>query len=103
KLPPVKINPRGEILENAHLVDLAKKHGISHVPVIVIGNPTLKKQLEEKLKKEGNGEKHEPVVDNSPDKEESKPTTENAGEGGSDMVADLDQFVNFTKKKYTKQ
>lgn len=98
KLPPVKINPRGEILENAHLVDLAKKHGISHVPVIVIGNPSLKKDLETKLKREANGEEHH----DEPTTEETKSDSSNDNTV-SDMVNDLDHFLNFTKKKYTKQ
>lgn len=49
-LAPVKINHKGEIIDNHHLVDLAKKHKLSHVPVMVFGNPSMKKELEEKLK-----------------------------------------------------
>lgn len=100
KLPPVKINPRGEILENAHLVDLAKKNGISHVPVIVVGNPSLKKELETKLKRDYDGqENHEEGTDNS----KSKPEDDKQDHTSSEMVTDLDHFLNFTKKKYTKQ
>jgi hypothetical protein len=49
-MAPVKINHKGEIIDNHHLVDLAKKHKLSHVPVMVFGNPTMKKELEDKLK-----------------------------------------------------
>src|SRR5690606_1713108 len=35
KLPPLKVNPHGEVLDNHHLVDLAKKHGLTHIPSIV--------------------------------------------------------------------
>lgn len=96
KLPPVKINPRGEILENAHLVDMAKKHGISHIPVIVVGNPTQKKELETKLKRMHEGEDHK----EAPKENEETGKLDNTS---SEMVGDLDHFLNFTKKKYTKQ
>lgn len=96
KLPPVKITPSGEILENAHLVDLAKKHGISHVPVIVVGNSVQKKELETKLKREQQGESND-TPDRNSEADNSQDHT------SSDMVTDLEHFNNFTKKKYTKQ
>lgn len=103
KLPPVKINHKGEILENHHLVDLAKKHGLSHVPSIVMGNTELKKKLEDKLKdkvvaKDDEG-KVEPVGKTDKPLEDKEP---NQGTS-TDMVSDLDTFKNVTKKKYTKQ
>jgi hypothetical protein len=96
KLPPVKITPHGEILENHHLVDLARKHGLSHVPSIVVGNPNLKKQLEDRLK--------DKVVEHDENGEETDLTAKHPNQGTtSETVADLDQFKNFTKKKYTKE
>ena len=50
KLPPVKVSPTGEILDHPELVDMAKKLGLNHIPVIIMGNPKLKKDLEDKLK-----------------------------------------------------
>ncbi len=96
KLPPVKIDPHGKILDNHHLVDLAKKHGLSHVPSVVVGNPTLKKQLEDRLK--------DRVVQKDENGEETDLTAKHPNQGlTSETVADLDQFKNFTKKKYTKE
>lgn len=96
KLPPIKINPHGEIMDNHHLVDLAKKHGLSHVPAIVVGNPNLKKQLEDRLK--------DRVVEEDESGEKTDLTAKHPNQGlTSETVADLDQFNQFTKKKYTKQ
>lgn len=49
-LPPVTINDNSEISDNHHLWELAKEFKLSHVPVIVTGNPSLKKDLECKLR-----------------------------------------------------
>lgn len=100
KLPPLKITPHGEVLENHHLLDLAKKHGLSHVPSIVIGNPTLKKQLEDSLKdkvtmKEGDEEYN--LTGDESKGDDASTTAESA-----DIVNDVDHFKAFTSKKYTK-
>ena len=104
KLPPVKINHKGEILDNHHLVDLAKKHGLSHVPSIVTGNTELKKKLEDKLKdkvvaKDEDG-KLSPV--SGPSKEPERSSEPNQGQS-AEMVNDVEHFKKFTSKKYTKQ
>lgn len=99
KLPPVKITPHGEVLDNHHLVDLARKHGLSHVPSVVIGNPTLKKQLEDSLK--------DKVTMQSGDEEfhltGNDPKDDGVEEISTDIVQDIDHFKNFTAKKYTKE
>lgn len=102
KLPPVKINPKGEVLDNHHLVDLARNKGLTHVPVIVVGNTVLKKQLEDKLKnevtvKDEETGQHVPAA--LADDEDIKDA--NAGTS-SDIANDLEHF-NIIKKKYTKQ
>lgn len=97
KLPPLRINPHGEVLDNHHLVDLARKHGLSHIPSIVIGNTTLKKELENRLKDE--------VVMKDGDEEfnltSNKDGTPSTGEV-ADLVSDSDHFKRFTSRKYTK-
>lgn len=96
KLPPVKITPHGEILDNHHLVDLAKKHGLTHTPTVVVGNTTLKKELEDKLK--------DRVIQEDESGQQTDLTAKHPNQGATaETVADLEQFNNFTKKKYTKQ
>lgn len=99
KLPPVKINDKGEILEHHHLVDLAKKLGLSHVPVLVMGNTQEKQKLEERLKEET-------LV---PHQDETGKTVlapaKTVAQGGGSVGdhPDVATFKNFTSKKYTKQ
>jgi hypothetical protein len=105
KLPPVRINHKGEVVHNEHLVEMAKKLGLSHVPVIVMGNPTEKKKLEDKLKDE--------VMTQVEDEEGKKitvPAAVAASGFSGDPVAgnveqhpDVEHFKTFTSKKYTKQ
>jgi hypothetical protein len=102
KLPPVKINPKGEVLDNHHLVDLARNKGLTHVPVIVVGNPVLKKQLEDKLKDEITV-KDEETGQHVPASLAGDDSVRDANAGtSSDIAADLQHF-NIIKKKYTKQ
>lgn len=106
-LPPVEINDKSEIVRNHHLVDLAKKLGLSHVPVIVHGNTMEKKKLEDKLKNETM------VLDQDEEtgKQELKPASlAQQGIGGgvkrtvhAEYADDVNQFINITAKKYTKQ
>jgi hypothetical protein len=94
-LPPIVINDSGVVLEGEHLLDLAKKHKLSHVPVIIAGNPRLKKELEDKLKDEVE------VEDEKGNKEVvNKPKQDS---GNAEITENLKQFLNYTKKKYTKQ
>jgi len=104
KLPPVRVNHKGDIISNHHLVDLAKKHGLSHVPVLVMGNTTEKKKLEDSLKDEVMVQDHD---------DEGKKTLVPAGLAGSGAGSnggnsatdhpDVEQFKMFTSKKYTKK
>jgi hypothetical protein len=67
-----------------------------------MGNPQLKKELEDKLKDkidEGQGEDGNEVA--KPPKEPNEATKE--GGGSAETVHDLNQFNTFTKKKYTKE
>jgi hypothetical protein len=102
KLPPVKVNPKGEVLDNHHLVDLAKKHGLSHVPTVVTGNPELKKKLEDKLKDKTVTKDEDGNIAPMSPKEPERSTEPNQGES-ADMVTDVEHFKKFTSKKYTKE
>jgi hypothetical protein len=99
KLPPVRINHKGEVVMNHHLVEMAKKLGLSHVPSIVMGNTAEKKKLEDKLKDE--------IMVQGEDEEGKKTlvpaavAAQNGGEVGEHP--EVSHFKNFTSKKYTKQ
>lgn len=100
ELPLLKISPTGEIIENHHLVDLAKELGISHVPSVVVGNPRLKKELEDRMK-----DKVVLVDDESGEEEEltGRKSKVPAKELTKEIMADTDYFTNVLKKKYPTQ
>lgn len=99
KLPPIRINPKGEVIMNQHLVEMAKKLGLSHVPVIVMGNPAEKKKLEDKLKDEVmvHGE------DESGKKTLVPAAVASANGGDVGEHPDVAHFKNVIAKRYTKQ
>lgn len=111
-LPPVTVNDRSEVVDNHHLLDLAKDLKLSHVPVVVTGNPGLKKDLEASLRKVP-----EEDVEESGGGKVMKPITvshdEDDGlleEGALDLpvlkgyehVTDIDSFKNIIVRKYPK-
>ena len=96
KLPPLRIDPYGKVLNGHHLLEMAKRNKLSHVPAIVVGNPNLKKQYEDRLK--------DRVIMEDNKGNKSVVGTKDSSEGLSeDQVTNLNEFNNFTKKKYTKQ
>lgn len=98
EMPVVKITPRGEILDNHHLVDLAKEIGVSHIPTIVVGNPRLKKELEDRMKDKVimEDESGETEVLTGRAKKENKNVSK-------ESLANVEEFKNITKKKYPKK
>lgn len=102
KLPPIRINTDGSIISNHHLMYLAKEYGFSHIPVIVMGNPQLKRQAEnelrEKVYRENEQGEKEILVQGR-----NEPTT-SAGESVTEEVTQtISDFKNFTIKKYPKK
>lgn len=95
QLAPVKVNDKGEILDNHHLVDLARKLGLSHVPSLIMGNTEGKKKLEESLK--------DKVMTHEDGDDESKIVPATNGGRKVDNHPDVATFRDFTAKKYTKQ
>ncbi|MMZ43539.1 hypothetical protein D1872_50950 [compost metagenome] len=98
KLPPIRINHKGEVVMNHHLAEMAKKLGLSHVPVIVMGNPTEKKKLEDMLK----DEVMVPVEDET-GKKTMVPVALTQEGGSTESHPDVEHFKNVIAKKYTKQ
>lgn len=108
KLPPVTIDADGEILDNHHLVDMAKELGLTHIPTLIMGNPKMKKDLEDKWK--------EPVfMDEEDDKGVQKQVqinktyknqfTDNSVDKDSvsqEVINDMTIFDNVTTKLYGK-
>lgn len=109
KLPPVKISPTGEILEHPELVDMAKKLGISNIPVIIMGNPKLKKELEDRLKDQVLVEEDEEDSARTDGKKNLVPIQQAGGskknmpEPTADMLKDMKYFDNVLKHMYTKK
>lgn len=99
KLPPIRVNTDGDVLDNHHLLDLARKHGFSHIPIIVMGNPMLKRQVENQLREE--------VMMEDEDTGETQVITggtpsSGSGEASEEITSSVAEFKNFTKKKYPK-
>ncbi|AYP68558.1 hypothetical protein EalM132_00044 [Exiguobacterium phage vB_EalM-132] len=97
QLPPVHINDKGEILDHDYIVDLAKDLKLSHVPVIVSGNPMLKKEKENQLKRHMQADQDEVSTTGAKDKFNGS-----AHAPSSETVGNLQEFENFIKVKYTK-
>lgn len=95
KLPPVRINHKGEVIMNEHLVEMAKKLGLSHVPSIVMGNSVEKKKLEDKLKDEITM-----ATKDEKGKEELVPVAIGLN---TPEESEVDHFKKVISKKYTKQ
>jgi hypothetical protein len=49
---PLRLNDKGQVVRGHELIDMAKKMGLTHLPAIIMGNPELKKELENKYKDE---------------------------------------------------
>lgn len=100
KLPPVRINTDGRVLSNHALFEMGKELGLTHIPVIVMGNPELKKKFENKYKEdtyiEEKDEEGNKVKVSMRDKKKKE---ENLLE---EVVRDLAHFKNFVVKKYPK-
>lgn len=97
-LPPVHINDKGEILDHDYIVDLARDLKLTHVPVIVSGNPILKKEKETQLKREMQVDHETGEITQS-----RNDSNGNAHSPSSETVGNLHEFENFIKTKYTKQ
>lgn len=98
-LPPVQVNDRSEILDNHHIADLARDLNLTHVPVIVTGNPMLKNELEKQLKRHMQAEQEGEIsTQNATDNFNG-----NAQDASSETVTNYKEFENFIKVKYTKQ
>ncbi len=111
ELPPVVVNDRSEITGNHHIYEMAHKLGLSHVPVVVTGNPTLKKELESRLRQapvedvEGpDGEHHSRPINQDPEEEVDPKATPSALPivKGFEQVADVNAFKNVVVRKYPK-
>jgi hypothetical protein len=107
KLPPVRITPEGKVLNNFEMYEMAKQLGLSHVPVVVVGNTTQKKALEDRLKEQV-------LVDEEDDDgQTAKVPISHSGTGGAtdtkdenlskELVDSIDTFKQFTVKKYPKE
>lgn len=113
-LPPIVINDRSEVVDNHHLLDLARDLKLSHVPVVVTGNPGLKKDLERKLRdvpveeaEDSKGKKTmKPITANDED-DADEPVSEGQLDlptvKGFEHITDVDTFKNIVVRKYPKQ
>ena len=111
ELPPIVVNDRSEITGNHHIYEMAQKLGLSHVPVVVTGNPTLKKELESRLRQapeedvEGpDGEHTTRPINQEPEEESDPKSTPSALPivKGYEQVADVNAFRNVLVRKYPK-
>lgn len=101
-LPPVRVDGDGRIVRGFEYYEMAKELGLSHIPVIVLGNTEKKKAFEDRWREETYVEEDNGDGETIMTKLTNKTAAHKDPNLPKEIQQDIEHFTKVTAKRYPK-